>query len=84
LASISQSIRRRWGLGRNEALDEVERHQAHSQEWLCHEEKKEFNAQTQSARRLLGGESEEGFLTTQADAFAGATAEEKVGLLRSE
>jgi hypothetical protein len=30
------------------------------------------------------GKSEERFLSTQADAFAGAKAEEKIGLLRSE
>ena len=31
-----------------------------------------------------GGEEEERFLTTQADAFAGANAGEKIGLLRSK
>ena len=45
MASISRSIRPPWGLDGNEAADELEHHQANSQEWLCHEEKKEFNAE---------------------------------------
>ena len=46
MVSISQSIRRRWGLERNEALDELERHQ----------EKKELNAE-----HRIHGEEERGF-----------------------
>jgi hypothetical protein len=45
LACISRSIRPPWGLDGNEAVDELERHQANSREWLCHEEKKEFNTE---------------------------------------
>ena len=45
MACISRSIRPPWGLDGNEAIDQLERHQANSQEWLCHEEKKEFNAE---------------------------------------
>ncbi len=37
---------------------------AHSQEWLCHEEKKEFNAEiTESAEDAEFGKIEERFLT---------------------
>jgi len=64
----------------NEVFDELERHKAHSQEWLCHEDKKEFNA----APGRFGAKSKRDSSHPQADAFAGAKAEEKIGPLRSE